>query len=92
MLTKSPPIVSGVSINDKLVPSHFDSFLSTSVGVFFVSSEKHSSIIGSFKYKCKKRSIFTSKLCQRHIEDIFKDIQDLGSFEIDLYLYDNISH
>lgn len=57
MLTKSPPIVSGVSINDKLVPSHFDSFLSTSVGVFFVSSEKHSSIIGSFKYKCKSSTI-----------------------------------
>lgn len=48
MFTKRPPIVSGVNIKDKFVPSHFDSFLSTSVGVFFVSSEKHSSIIGSY--------------------------------------------
>jgi len=50
MLTKRPPIVSGVNINDKFVPSHFVSFLSTSVGVFFVSSEKFSSIMGSYKY------------------------------------------
>lgn len=49
MFTKRPPIVSGVNIKDKLVPSYFDSFLSTSVGVFFGSSEKHSSIIGSYK-------------------------------------------
>lgn len=49
MFTNRPPIVSGVNINDKLVPSHFDSFLSISVGVFFVSSEKYSSIIGSYK-------------------------------------------
>lgn len=48
MLTKRPPIVSGVNIKDKFVPSHFDSFLSTSIGVFFVSSEKLSSIIGSY--------------------------------------------
>lgn len=49
MFTRRPPIVSGVNINDRLVPSHFDSFLSISVGVFFVSSEKNSSTIGSYK-------------------------------------------
>lgn len=51
MFTNKPPIVSGVNIKDKLVPSHFDSFLSISVGVFFVSSENKSSKIGSYKIK-----------------------------------------